>query len=45
MYPAKLAFIIKGEIKTFHNGQKLKEFMNIKSTLHKIHIKEEENHT
>jgi hypothetical protein len=36
MYPAKLAFIIKGEIKTFHYKQKLKEFMTTKPALLKI---------
>jgi hypothetical protein len=34
--PAKLSSIIEGEIKTFHNKQKLKEFMTTKPLLQKI---------
>jgi hypothetical protein len=37
VYPTKLSFIIEKEIKTFHNKQKLKEFMTTKLTLKKIH--------
>jgi hypothetical protein len=33
VYPAKLSFLIEGEIKTFHKKEKLKEF---KSVLQKI---------
>jgi hypothetical protein len=36
MYPVKLFFIIEGEIKTFHNKQKLKESVTDKLTLQKI---------
>jgi hypothetical protein len=32
----KLSFIIEGERKSFHNKQKLKEFMSTKPTLQKI---------
>jgi hypothetical protein len=32
----KIPFIIEEEIKTFHNKQKLKEFMTTKPTLQKI---------
>jgi hypothetical protein len=35
-YPAKLSFLIEGEIKTFHNQQNLKEFMTTKLSLQKI---------
>jgi hypothetical protein len=34
--PAKLFFLIEGEIKTFHNKEKLKEFMITKPALQKI---------
>jgi hypothetical protein len=30
LYPAKLSFIIKGKIKTFHDKQKLKQYMTTK---------------
>jgi hypothetical protein len=36
VYPSKLSFLIKGEIKTFHNKEKLKEFMTTKPALQKI---------
>jgi hypothetical protein len=36
VYPAKLFLLIEGEIKTFHNKEKLKEFVTIKPALHKI---------
>jgi hypothetical protein len=35
VYPAKLAFLIEGEIKGFHK-EKLKEFMTTKPALQKI---------
>jgi hypothetical protein len=46
VYPAKLSFLIEGEIETFHNKEKLKEFAMTKSALQKIlkgllHIEEE----
>jgi hypothetical protein len=33
LYPAKIFFIVEGEIKTFQNKQKLKEFMTTKPAL------------
>jgi hypothetical protein len=36
VYLAKLSFLIEGEIKTFHNQEKLKEFATIKPALQKI---------
>jgi hypothetical protein len=36
VYPAKLFFLIEGEIKTLHNKEKLKEFMTTKQALQKI---------
>jgi hypothetical protein len=33
LFLAKLSFIIGGEIKTFHNKKKLKEFMTAKLAL------------
>jgi hypothetical protein len=36
VFPAKLSFLIEGEIKTFHNKEKLKEFMTTKPALQKI---------
>jgi predicted methyltransferase len=36
VYPAKLSFLIKGEIKTSHNKEKLKEFTTTKLALQKI---------
>jgi hypothetical protein len=36
VYPEKLAFITEGEIKTFHNKEKLKGFATTKPRLHKI---------
>jgi hypothetical protein len=46
IYPAKLPFLIEGEIKTFHNKENLKEFETTKPALQKIlkrlsHIEEE----
>jgi hypothetical protein len=46
IYPAKLSILIEGEIKTFHNKKKLREFGTIKPALQKIikellHIEEE----
>jgi hypothetical protein len=37
VYQTKLSFTIERKIKTFHNKQKLKEFMTTKLTLQKIH--------
>jgi Holliday junction resolvase RusA-like endonuclease len=36
VYPAKLSFLMEGEIKTFHNKEKLKEFVTTKPELQKI---------
>jgi hypothetical protein len=36
VYPAKLSFLIEGEIKTFYNKEKLKEFAIAKPALQKI---------
>jgi hypothetical protein len=36
LYPAKVSFKIEGEIKTFHNKQKLKQYMSTKPPLQKI---------
>jgi hypothetical protein len=36
VYPAKISFLIEGEIKTFHNKQKPKEFTTMKTALQKI---------
>jgi hypothetical protein len=36
VYTAKLSFLIEGEMKIFHNKQKLKEFMTTKPALKKI---------
>jgi hypothetical protein len=36
VYLAKLSFLIKGEIKAFHNKAKPKEFMTTKPALQKI---------
>jgi hypothetical protein len=36
VYLEKLTFPIEGEIKTFHNMEKLKEFVNTKPALYKI---------
>lgn len=33
IYPGKFTFIIEGEIKTFTNKQKLREFINLKTAL------------
>jgi hypothetical protein len=46
VYSANISFLIEGEIKTFHNNEKLKEFLTIKPALQKIfktllHIEEE----
>jgi hypothetical protein len=35
-YPTKLFFLIEGEMKTFYNKQKLKEFRTTKPSLQKI---------
>ena len=36
LYPARLSFKIEGEIKSFPDKQKLKEFMTTKPTLQEI---------
>jgi hypothetical protein len=36
VYPAKLFILIEGEMKTFHNKEKLKEFMTTKPPLQKL---------
>jgi hypothetical protein len=36
IYLVKLLFVIKGETKTFHNKEKLKEFETTKPALQKI---------
>jgi hypothetical protein len=36
VYPAKLSFLIEGEIKIFHNKEKFKEFATNKLALQKI---------
>jgi hypothetical protein len=36
VYLTKLSFLIEGEIKTFHNKEKLKELTSINPTLQKI---------
>jgi hypothetical protein len=36
VYTAKLAFLIEGEIQTFHNKKKLKEFATTKPAIQKI---------
>jgi hypothetical protein len=36
VYPAKLCFLFEGETKTFHNKEKLKEFVTTKPALQKI---------
>jgi hypothetical protein len=36
LYPAKLSFKINGEIKIFHNKQKVKQYMTSKPPLQKI---------
>jgi hypothetical protein len=36
VYPAKLPFLIEGEMKTLQSKEKLKEFMIIKPALQKI---------
>uniref|UniRef100_A0A5F9CE27 L1 transposable element RRM domain-containing protein n=1 Tax=Oryctolagus cuniculus TaxID=9986 RepID=A0A5F9CE27_RABIT len=36
LYPAKLSFVNEGEIKTFHNKQKLKEFVATRPALQKM---------
>jgi hypothetical protein len=36
VYPAKLSFQIYGEIKIFHNKQKLKQYVTTKPPLRKI---------
>jgi hypothetical protein len=37
VYPAKLSFLIEGEIKTFNNNKKLREFVTTKTALQKMH--------
>jgi hypothetical protein len=37
VYSPKLSFPIEGEIKTFHNKEKLKEFMTTMPGLQKVH--------
>uniref|UniRef100_A0A5F9DTD5 L1 transposable element RRM domain-containing protein n=1 Tax=Oryctolagus cuniculus TaxID=9986 RepID=A0A5F9DTD5_RABIT len=36
LYPAKLSFVNEGEIKTFHNKQKLKEFVTTRPALQQM---------
>ena len=36
LYPARLSFRIDGELRTFQDWQKLKEFITIKPALHEI---------
>jgi hypothetical protein len=36
LYPAKPSFRNKREVKPFHDKQKLKEFINIRTTLHEM---------
>jgi hypothetical protein len=36
VYPAKLSFLIEGEIKIFQNKEKLQEFVTTKPALQKI---------
>jgi hypothetical protein len=36
VYPAKLSVLIEGEIITFHNKEKLKEFVTNKPALQKV---------
>jgi hypothetical protein len=36
LYPAKLSFRIKGEVKTFHTKHKLREFMTTRPALQKM---------
>jgi hypothetical protein len=36
VYPEKLSFLIKGEIKTCHNKKKLEEFVTMRPALQKI---------
>ena len=36
LYPARLSFRIDGEIRTFQDRQKLKEFVTTKPALHEI---------
>ena len=36
LYPARLSFRIDGEIRTFQDQQKLKEFITTKPALHEI---------
>jgi hypothetical protein len=50
LYPANLSFIIEEEIKTFHDKQKLNQFMSTKPVLHKIlkgiqHAADEHKHS
>jgi hypothetical protein len=48
--PGKLSFIIEGEIKTFHDKKKLKQYVTTKLALQKflkdvLPIKEEDKHS
>jgi Holliday junction resolvase RusA-like endonuclease len=50
LYPAKLSFIIVGEIKTFHDEKKLEQYMTTKPALSNIlkgilHIEDENKHS
>jgi hypothetical protein len=50
LYPEKLSFITEGEIKTFYDKQKLKEFMTIQQALQTVlegilHAEEEDKHS
>jgi hypothetical protein len=50
LYPAMLSFKIEGEIKTFHDKQKLKQYKTTKTALQKIlrgilHIEDENKHS
>jgi hypothetical protein len=50
VYPAKVFFIIEGEIKNIHNKQKLKEYIATKLALQKLlkgilHTDEENRHS
>jgi hypothetical protein len=50
LYPAKLSLIIEGEIKTFHDKQKQKQFITTKPALKKIlkgilHTEDEDKHS
>jgi hypothetical protein len=40
VYTAKLSFLTEGKTETFHNQEKLKEFMTTKPVLHRRYLKE-----